>query len=233
VVMVHLLIDIAKKANPDRVAVVKANERLLNLLTRLAGEWFEVEYYTRVDPSYLGRLNPKSVVIGGSGIPWEHYTREGLKGVMEAIRGWRKPLIGLCGGHQLLAMAYGARVDYIRRAEPGEPTDKPGGYYYGYLKETGWREVYIAEEDPLFKGLPRTIVVDEGHYAEVKGLPKGFKLLAWNETTRIQAMRLEGYPVYGVQFHPHKFDEEHPHGETVLRNFFDIARSFHEMMSIT
>jgi len=53
--MVHLLIDIAKKANPDRVAVVKANERLLNLLTRLAGEWFEVEYLHE----------------GGSQLPWE------------------------------------------------------------------------------------------------------------------------------------------------------------------
>lgn len=227
--MVHLFIDIAKKAGFDRVAVIRSNERLLSILTRLAGEWFEVEYFTRVGPEYLRELSPKSVIIGGSRVPWEHYTGKELEGVMEAICSWKRPLIGLCGGHQLLAMAYGARVDYIRKAKPGEPTDKPGGYYYGYFKEVGWRKVYVVEDDPLFEGLPRTIIVDEGHYAEVKELPKGFKLLAWNETTRVQAMRLEGYPVYGVQFHPHRFDREHPHGEVILRNFFRIAERFHKL----
>ena len=31
-------------------------------------------------------------------------------------------------------------------------------------------------------------------------------------------------PVYGVQFHPEYYDEEHRDGEVVLRNFLALAR---------
>jgi len=224
----HLLVDIERRERADRATVVKAREAMLSALCRAAGEWVEVEHYTRVTEDYLERLAPRSVVLSGNSTPWELYDREELEAFMGCLRAWRGPLLGICGGHQLLAMAYGGRVGVMRRARPGEPTDKPGGYYHGYFLERGMREVRVLVRDPIFEGLPDVIVVDEGHFCEVKELPLGFVVLASNDACRVQAMRHRELPIYGVQFHPHVYDEGHPHGRVVLENFFRIARRYSE-----
>jgi GMP synthase (glutamine-hydrolysing) len=60
------------------------------------------------------------------------------------------------------------------------------------------------------------------HFDEVKDLPDGFKATASNETCAIQAMQHTTQPVYGVQFHPELFDDEHPDGSSVLKNFLSL-----------
>jgi len=53
-------------------------------------------------------------------------------------------------------------------------------------------------------------------------LPNGFRKTAANETCQIQAMQEKGRRVYGVQFHPELFDEEHPEGRRVVENFLSL-----------
>jgi len=224
--MVHLLIDIEKRNRTDRVTVIKARENMLTTLCKIAEEWIEVEHYTKITEDYLERLAPKSVILSGNSTPWECYEKDELERIMSCIRKWKGPLLGICGGHQLLAMAYGGTVGVIRRALPGEPTDKPNGFYYGYYLEMGMRKVQVVKEDALFNGLPKILLVDEGHFCEVKKLPEEFIIIASNEASRVQAMRHRRYPIYGVQFHPHKFSHQYPHGRKILKNFFKIAESY-------
>ena len=224
--MVHLLIDIEKEHKGDRISLIKARKLMLNTLCKIAKEWIEIEHFSRVTENYLTTLNPKSIILSGNRTPWEYYDKEELEKFMKVIRSWKRPLLGICGGHQLLAMAYGGKVDVIRKAKRGEPTDKPGGFYYGYLLETGMRPVNIIIRDPIFEGLPEVIIVDEGHFCEVKELPKGFIILASNDISRVQAMRHKELPIYGVQFHPHIFNDKYPHGRIILENFFRIVKNF-------
>jgi GMP synthase (glutamine-hydrolysing) len=56
----------------------------------------------------------------------------------------------------------------------------------------------------------------------VKELPKGFRRTASNATCAIQAMEHTERPLFGVQFHPELFNEEHPAGKTVLKNFLEL-----------
>jgi GMP synthase (glutamine-hydrolysing) len=51
----------------------------------------------------------------------------------------------------------------------------------------------------------------------------GFKATASNETCPIQAMQHEEKPLFGVQFHPELFDQEHPDGRQVLENFLNLT----------
>jgi len=44
-------------------------------------------------------------------------------------------------------------------------------------------------------------------------LPPGFTLLASNDVCRIQAIKHESRLVYGVQFHPEAYTEEHEDGK--------------------
>ena len=105
----------------------------------------------------------------------------------EALRE-RKPILGVCYGHQALNRVLGG-TSVLRRGSPGE---------------FGWIEVEIVERAPLFEGLPDRFWSFASHDEEVFALPKGMRLLARSRDCPIQACRLEDLPVYGIQFHPEK-----------------------------
>jgi len=99
----------------------------------------------------------------------------------------RKPILGVCYGHQLLAWAFAGSVGF-----------NPNG------REIGSTEVQLtqaAENDPLFSGLPRQLVVQVSHLQSVLRLPENAVLLASNQMDTNHAFRL-GELAWGVQFHP-------------------------------
>jgi GMP synthase (glutamine-hydrolysing) len=74
----------------------------------------------------------------------------------------------------------------------------------------------------IFNDLPAKITVWHSHFDEVKELPKRFRTTASNESCPIQAMEHVERPVFGVQFHPELFDDEHPDGRRVIENFLAL-----------
>jgi len=102
----------------------------------------------------------------------------------------RRPVLGVCFGHQLLGRALGGRVE--RHA--GGP-------------EAGTVEVELTAAglaDPLFAGLPRRLAVQECHEDHLPELPPGAVLLAHNRHAPVQAFAY-GPRLRAVQFHP-EFD---------------------------
>jgi GMP synthase (glutamine-hydrolysing) len=160
-------------------------------------------------------LKPSHIILSGQSHPWDGYSQESLAGVFEVIKKGQQPTLGVCGGHQQIAIAYGAPVDLMARLEPGEG-------YEGAKRERGYFPVK-TNGDGIFKGLPPVIDVWHSHFDEVKKLPKGFVSAASNETCPIQAMQHIERPLFGVQFHPELFDEEHPHGRKVIENFLAMT----------
>jgi GMP synthase (glutamine-hydrolysing) len=159
-------------------------------------------------------LRPSHIILSGQSHPWDQYSPESLAGVFDVIKQASQPILGVCGGHQQIALAYGAEVGLMERLEPGEG-------YEGAKRERGFFPVENTG-DGLFKGLPSTVTVWHSHCDEVKQLPDGFRLTASNETCKIQAMQQKGRRVYGVQFHPELFDEEHPEGRKIVENFLSF-----------
>ena len=165
----------------------------------------------------LGRVNslfPSHIILSGQSHPWELYAPESLTGVYEVIRNTPRPILGVCGGHQQIALAFGAPVGLMGRLAPGEG-------YEGAKRERGFLTVE-TEGNGLFDGLPHQVTVWHSHCDEVKELPPGFRRTAFNETCAIQAMRHESKPLFGVQFHPELFDAMHPDGQTVVENFLAL-----------
>lgn len=172
------------------------------------------EHYKTVSLRRIEELSPTHIILSGQSHPWDNYTAASLAGVLDVIRRATQPILGICGGHQQIALCYGARVDVMKRLSPGTG-------YEGCLRERGFFEVE-TEGNGIFTGLPRAISVWHSHYDEVKELPEGFRRTASNSTCPVQAMQHTKRPLFSVQFHPELFDEEHPHGKQVLENFLNL-----------
>ncbi len=181
-----------------------------------------IEPYHAVSLDRVQSLRPSHIVLSGQSHPWDQYSPGSLAGVIEVIKKAAQPILGVCGGHQQIAAAFGAPVGLMGRLEPGEG-------YEGAKRERGYFAVETIGETTgetsragLFKELPRRITVWHSHFDEVKELPKGFRRTAFNDTCAIQAMQHTERPVFGVQFHPELFDQDHPEGRQVLDNFLEI-----------
>ena len=159
-------------------------------------------------------LRPSHIILSGQSHPWNNYSPDSLAGVFDVIKHASQPILGVCGGHQQIALAHGAEVGLMGRVEPGEG-------YEGAKRERGFLPIENTGEG-LFKGLPSNLTVWHNHCDEVKTLPNGFRKTASNETCDIQAMQEKGRRVYGVQFHPELFDDEHLEGRRIVENFLAL-----------
>ena len=175
------------------------------------------EPFQNISLEFVKSLNPSHIILSGQSHPWDRYSTKSLAGVFHVIRNAPQPILGVCGGQQQMALAFGAPVGLIERLAPGEG-------YEGALRERGFCTVDLdsATDSGIFSGLPETITVWESHCDEVKSLPADFKCTATNKVSQIQAMQHTSLPLYGVQFHPELFDQEHPHGQIILENFLKL-----------
>src|SRR6266481_1290361 len=176
-----------------------------------------VESFRDISPELVKSLSPSHIILSGQSHPWDEYSSESLAGIFYVIRTAPQPILGICGGQQQIALAFGAPVDLIERLAPGEG-------YEGAFRERGYSAVELSSEtiDGLFAGLPETITVWESHCDEVKSLPPGFICTASNQVSEIQAMQHTSLPLFGVQFHPELFDQENPDGRRILENFLKL-----------
>ncbi len=198
-------------------------EKIARLRGRIEGELAGlpcvVVHYAEAQKEDFSNPCLRAIIITGSGSPTADPM---VRDLFAVIREARVPIMGLCAGHQHIAEAYGIGTTIMRKLREGEKDPNPG-YYPGMFKEWTFLPVRILKHDPLFEGLAGSLVVQEYHAARVKSLPPGFDLLASTDECEIQAIRQQGKPVYGTQFHSECYDDAHPDGRRVLQNFFRIA----------
>ncbi|MCS6926490.1 MAG: glutamine amidotransferase [Candidatus Binatia bacterium] len=135
------------------------------------------------EPVYPGILITGSAASVYDTDRWIRHSEEFLR--RAADRG--SAIYGICFGHQLLAQAFGGRVERC-----------PRGW------ELGTAAVSLTDaalSDPLCAGLPQEFLAQQSHGDVVVELPSGAVRLASNAHWPIQAFRL-GEKIWGTQFHP-------------------------------
>lgn len=129
------------------------------------------------------------LVMGGPQDVWQTDQYPWLRAEIEAIRTYvvemRRPYLGICLGHQLLAAALGGTVGPARQGEVG-------------VLPVALTDAGAA--DPLFAGVLHPMAVLQWHGAEVSAVTEGVSVLAKSEVCPIQAIRY-GDHAYGLQFH--------------------------------
>jgi GMP synthase (glutamine-hydrolysing) len=202
---------------------VKVQETLKRLG---AGDSGMVLPYAEITIENMKKLRPAFLVLSPNGIPWCNYRGKNgenlanfFKDLPVIIEDMGIPVLGICGGHQALALAFGGKVGPIRGGEDD-------CFPYGHNPtEKGRRDIHILHKDPLFSGAGKSLNLVQSHYDEVKRLPKGFITLGENELCPYQIIRHPDRPAYGVQAHTEYFENSRPDGGILLRNFLEIVRT--------
>jgi GMP synthase (glutamine-hydrolysing) len=160
---------------------------------------------TRLHEAALQK-DPDIVILTGSNFMLSKPdTRMIFQPEMDLVREADLPLLGICFGHQLIGAAYGSQVVDLGHN----------------IRE--FKEVKLLGKDPLFDGLPGLFRVSESHRQALTRVPEGFRHLAESATSQVEAMCHQERPIYGVQFHPERSDEKHPHGRIIIQNFLRLA----------
>ncbi len=126
--------------------------------------------------------------------------------LLEFLAASRKPLLGVCYGHQALAAAFGACVRRDLASHLGEET------------------VRVAAGGGIFSGFPACFPMHESHeeiVARDPALERNFTLLAESGSGLVEAIAHKEWPLFGVQFHPERSGEL---GVKLLANFLRIVQ---------
>jgi GMP synthase-like glutamine amidotransferase len=209
--------------DPEKRQVHLARRADMQLrLEETSGQACLLQRYTCVSRERLLDWGVQAVVISGNGTDWFEYNDGILDEMQRIILAAEWPILGFCGGLQLIATAHGTEIGPMRRLRDGE-SDPHSGYQSGYFKEWGFMPVLVSASDPLFKGLGKAPVFFQAHYWEVKQVPDCFHPLASTPECPVQTIKHDEKLVYGTQFHPELYDGQHTDGRDLLVNFFQIA----------
>jgi GMP synthase-like glutamine amidotransferase len=193
--------------------------------------------YDRLQPERLQDLSPRAIVIGGNYTGFQHFTEQELAGMRRLFRHVFCPTLTICGSFQLMAETYGSEFGPLGSPGAAEDssldTDTPTPpdllessqrrIVNRRSQEVGYQPVRIVRTHPLFKSLGKNLLVYQLHGGEVKAPVDGFEVLAESDRCKIQALAHQKVPLFGTQFHPELYDDAHPDGRKVLKNFLRIA----------
>jgi len=148
-------------------------------------------------------LNPEKIILSpGPATPNDAgVTLE----VIERFKG-RKPIFGICLGHQSIAQAYGANVVRAKNMMHGKTST-----------------IVTKKATKIFDKLPETFTQTRYHSLVVdkKSVPECILVTALSaDDEEIMALEIKGEQIYGVQFHPESIMSEH--GHDMINNFLKL-----------
>lgn len=155
-----------------------------------------------IDVRRIRQLNPRGIILSpGPGYP------EDAGACIDIIKqfGPSIPILGVCLGHQAIAVTYGGTVDHATHPLHGKSR-------------------LVAHKDSvIFKNVESPFAAGRYHSLAVnsENLPIELVIDAYDVDGEIMALSHIEYPVYGVQFHPESILTTA--GEQILRNFLELC----------
>ena len=142
------------------------------------------------------------IISPGPGVP--ETSGEILKLIQEYAH--KKPILGVCLGHQALNSAFGGKLKHASKIMHGK---------------TSW---ITHDGKGVFRGLPQKIEVMRYHsfVVDEKTLPPCLKITARASDGSIMGLRHKLLPLEGVQFHPESILTSF--GKTIIKNFLDFNK---------
>ena len=151
----------------------------------------------------IKKLKPEKIIISpGPATPNE----AGISlETIEKFKG-KVPILGICLGHQAIAQSFGGKVVRAKKMMHGKTS-----------------QVSINKDMPIFKNIPSNFRATRYHslVVEKESLPECLIPTAFSDDDKeIMALKVDGYDIYGLQFHPESIMSEY--GHEMLDNFLKL-----------
>ena len=179
------------------------NHLIYRILTELGVDSEIIGLDTTVEK--LNKMGADGLVMGGGPQRIDKELNE-FATLGKTIKDSPIPMLGICVTHQLMAFVYGGKAGAAKNPEYGEV------------------EVIVDNEDDLLKGMAPKFSALQTHNDEVIKLPPKFEILAHSEHCKIQVMKHESLPRFGVQFHPETVRANTDY--IIFQNFIRICKEF-------
>jgi len=147
------------------------------------------------------RFNVKALILSGG--PASVYDRQAPR-IDRRILSLNLPILGICYGHQLIALLSGGKVQL------------------GKIKEFGTTLATVDMPVGVLRGLGETETVWMSHSDCVSSVRDDYEVLAHTENCPVAAFKHRSKPIHGLQWHPEVTHTKN--GTMMLQNFvFDVA----------
>lgn len=115
--------------------------------------------------------------------------------------GHRKKILGICLGHQAIALYFGGSLQQKNRPSHGSVAN-----------------ILLHQQPAIFSGLPKTITGALYHSWMVSpNLPQSLEVIARDEEGNIMGLRHAWLNITGLQFHPEAYRSSH--GRDIIANW--------------
>ena len=168
---------------------------------RVAGADVAVERNDSIEVDQALAIGRDGIVISpGPGAPGDAGISVALAAACIATG---RPLLGVCLGHQALALACGGAVGRVAPMHGKIATVR-------------------HDASGLFAGLPSPFQATRYHSLAASDLSDALLANAWSEDGTVMAMRHATAPAHGIQFHPESVATEH--GAALIAAFVALTR---------
>lgn len=116
----------------------------------------------------------------------------------------KKPILGICLGHQVIGQAFGGNIIRAKKVMHGKISE------------------ITLQQKGIFKNMPHSIKATRYHslIIDSKTLNKSFEITAKTHDNIIMAIQHTNLPIFGIQFHPESFKTNN--GQKIIDNFLSI-----------
>jgi len=172
---------------------------LVQYLAELGAE-LEIVRNDQITVSQVKEMDPQAIILSpGPGRP----ENAGIMNQLISEMAGKKPIFGVCLGHQAIAQVFGGTIGYA----PALMHGKTSAIYH--------------KNSVLFKNIPSPFTATRYHSLIVDrdSLPAEFNITAETSDKIIMGLQHRKYPLFGVQFHPESIMTLD--GKKILKNFLD------------
>ena len=167
----------------------------------------EVFRNDKISVQDIGDINPIGIVISpGPGRP----EQAGISLELLNEFSGKIPILGVCLGHQAIAMAFGGEVISAKRLMHGKTSQV----------EADGEKIYKGIKSPFQAMRYHSLVVSR------ENLPSSLTIVSEADDGEIMGIRHQDHPTEGIQFHPESIMT--PVGKRLLRNFLKITEEWKE-----
>ena len=191
-------------SKPCKVVIIDNYDSFTYNLAHLVKELGASVTVYRNDQFSLNRLEPfdKILLSPGPGIASEAGL---LTDVIRTYAG-RKPMLGVCLGHQAIGEAFGAKLSNLPEVYHGVATP-----------------CELVGHDALFAGMDSRFTIGRYHSWVVsrEEFPESLEVTALSDDGNIMALRHRNYAIWGIQFHPESVLT--PDGRQIVANWLEFS----------